>query len=92
VKKELLALAAAAAIEAAAPAGVSAQTWWTPRAVVDAGAAAVIVRGPVTPTVVVAPVFTTAKIVTAGPVLRVSGCYWTRERVPGRWLRFRVCS
>jgi len=96
VKKILLTLAAAAAIEiaaaASAPIPASAQTWWTAPAVVDAGGGLVIIGGASRPTVVGVPVVTTARPVTVGPLLRVSGCYWSRERVPGGWLRFRVCS
>lgn len=96
MKKPLLILAAVAAIETAAAASASipasAQTWWTAPSVVDAGWGLVIIGGATTPTVVAVPVVTTARTVTVGPNLRVSGCYWARERVPGGWLRFRVCS
>ena len=96
MKKILLTLAAATAITtaaaASAPIPASAQTSWTAPAVVDAGPGLVIIGGPVTPTVVAVPVVTTARTVTVGPLLRVSGCYWSRERAPGGWLRFRVCS
>jgi hypothetical protein len=94
VKKILLTLAAAAAGAAMAPVPASAQMWWTAPVVVDAGTGLVIVGGPFGPTVVAVPVVTTARPVTVGPLLRVSGCYWARERGPGPggWIRFRVCS
>src|SRR6267142_6113038 len=52
----------------------------------------VIIGGPNRPTAVVVPVLTTARVVSVGPLTRVSGCYWARERVRDRWLRFRVCG
>ena len=97
MRKTLLSLAAVAAINAIAVAGapipVSAQESWGPRtAVVNAGSGLVIVGGQVRPTAVVVPVLTTARVVSVGPLTRVSGCYWARERVRDRWLRFRVCG
>jgi hypothetical protein len=89
VKKLLLMLAAAAAIAANGPIPASAQTG---RAVVDAGWGLAVIGGASMPTVVAVPVVTTARPVTVGPLLRASGCYWARERVPAGWLRFRVCS
>ena len=86
--------AAAVAGAVSAPVPASAQTWWTPRVVVNAGTGLLIVGEPFGPPVIVAvPVLTTARPVTAGPVERVSGCYWARERNPGGgWIRYRVCS
>jgi len=96
MRKTLLSLAAVAAINAvavaSAPVPASAQDWWLGTAVVNAGSGLVVVGGPGRGTAVVVPVLTTARIVSAGPVTRVSGCYWARERVRDRWLRFRVCG
>jgi hypothetical protein len=96
MRKTLLSLAAVAAISAIAVAGApipaSAQDSWPGTAVVNAGSGLVIVGGPVRPTAVVVPVLTTARVVSVGPLTRVSGCYWARERVRDRWLRFRVCG
>jgi hypothetical protein len=69
----------------------AAQTGEIPRAWVDAGES-VIVLPTVPPKLLVVPIRTPAKVVTAGPILRVSGCTWARERRPGGWIRFRVCS
>jgi hypothetical protein len=96
VKQTLLTVAAVAAISIIAvgnvPIPASAQDSWPRTAVVNAGSGLVIVGAPVRPTAVVVPVLTTARVVSAGPVTRVSGCYWARERVLDRWLRFRVCG
>jgi hypothetical protein len=96
MKKTLLTLAAAAAINtivvASLPIPASAQDSWPRTAVVNAGSGLVIIGGPNRPTAVVVPVLTTARVVSVGPLTRVSGCYWARERVRDRWLRFRVCG
>ena len=96
MKQTLLTLAAAAALNTIAVASVPtpalAQDPWEQRAVVNAGSGLVIVGGPVRSTAVVVPLLTTARVVSAGPLTRVSGCYWARERVHDRWLRFRVCG
>jgi len=93
VKKILHTFAAAALIGTAGIASAPAQTWWPPPVVVDAGSGLMFVDTPRGPTIVAIPLVTTARPVTVGPILRVSGCYWARERVaPGRWLRFRVCG
>ena len=91
-KRTLLILAAAIVGAVAAPIPASAQTWWNePVVVVPAGTGLLIVSGPVPPTLVAVPIVTTARPVTAGPLLRVSGCYWARERGPKGWVRFRAC-
>jgi len=96
MRKTLLSLAAAAAINAialaSAPIPASAQDSGPRTAVVNAGSGLVIVGGAVRGTAVVVPLLTTARIVSVGPLTRVSGCYWARERVRDRWLRFRVCG
>jgi hypothetical protein len=100
MKRALLTLAAAIGTAgiASAPGPAWAQTWWTVPIVVDAGTGVLIVGGGVAPGVIVAPtvvavpVVTTARAVTVGPLLRVSGCYWARERVLGRRIKFRVCG
>jgi len=96
VKKTLLTLVAATAITtiavASVPIAASAQDWWGTTAVVNAGSGLVIIAGPATATAVVVPLVTTARPVSVGPLTRVSGCYWARERVRDRWLRFRVCG
>jgi len=96
MRKTFLSLAAVAAASAVAVASVSipasAQNSWPTTAVVNAGSGLVIVGGPGRGTAVVVPVLTTARVVSAGPLIRVSGCYWARERVRDRWLRFRVCG
>ena len=96
MKQTLLSLAAAAAITtiavASAPIPALAQDSWPRTAVVNAGSGLVIVGAPGRPTAVVVPLLTTARVVSAGPVTRVSGCTWARERVRDRWLRFRVCG
>ena len=96
MKQTLLTTAVAAAIMiivvASVPTPASAQDWWVRTAVVNAGSGLVIVGAPARPTAVVVPLAATARIVSAGPHMRVSGCTWARERVRDRWLRFRVCG
>jgi len=96
MRKTLLRLAAVAAINAIAGGSASipalAQDAWQRTAVVNAGSGLVIVGGAGRGTAVVVPVLTTARVVSAGPLTRVSGCTWARERVRDRWLRFRVCG
>jgi hypothetical protein len=104
----LFTLAAAAIAAAGTPKPASAQTFWTvpalvnageglvvvtaPPALINAGEGLVVVTAPIGPTPVTVPVLTTARAVKVGPILRVSGCVWARERIPGRWMRFRVCG
>jgi hypothetical protein len=94
--KALFTVAAVVAINTIAvvsvPVSASAQDSWAGTAVVNAGSGLVIVGAPVRPTAVVVPLVTTARVVSVGPLTRVSGCYWARERVRDRWLRFRVCG
>jgi hypothetical protein len=70
----------------------SAQTWWMVPTPVNAGEGVMILATPAGPYSAIVPLVTTARTVSVGPLVRVSGCVWARERVPGKWVRFRVCA
>ena len=91
MRKWVFAFAAATILAAGASPAV-AQTWWTEPTVVSAGEGVAIIAGASGPRSAVVPLVTTARTVRVGPLLRVSGCTWARERIPGRWVRFRVCA
>jgi hypothetical protein len=92
MKTWLFWLAAAMVATAVGAAPASAQTWWMTPTAVNAGEGVVIIAGPAGPYSAVVPIITTARTVRVGPVVRVSGCTWARERIPGRWIRFKVCA
>jgi hypothetical protein len=92
MKPWLFAPAAAVIALAMSAVPASAQTWWMTPTAVNAGEGVVILAGPAGPYSAVVPIITTARTVRVGPVVRVSGCTWARERIPGRWIRFKVCG
>jgi hypothetical protein len=90
--KTLFVLVAASAIGSMGVAPAAAQTWWMAPTPVNAGEGVMILATPAGPYSAIVPLVTTARTVAVGPVVRVSGCTWARERIPGRWIRFRVCA
>jgi hypothetical protein len=90
VRRMLFALVAAvtslAVVNGSTP--VCAQGDEVPRMVVPAGSGLVSTGHGVK----VVPLSAAARFVSSGPHLRVAGCYWTRERGPKGWVRFRVCG
>jgi hypothetical protein len=92
MKTWLSVLAAPVIAIAAGAAPASAQTWGMVPTAVNAGEGVVIIAGPAGPYSAVVPIITTARTVRVGPVVRVSGCTWAKERIPGRWIRFKVCA
>jgi hypothetical protein len=85
-------VAAAMAMGVLATDPASAQTWWMAPTPVNAGEGVMILATPAGPYSAIVPLVTTARTVAVGPLVRVSGCVWARERVPGKWVRFRVCA